>query len=311
MNDKDYSFSRNLDWNLLKTFNEITRAGTLTDAAFNLGRKQPGVSQALRRLETSLGVRLCRRTSRRLQLTGEGEVISEVCTRMASDIEQLPIHLADATSMTSAHIRLLMISNLVYPPIDAAIGAFAKRKGGTEIDVEVAPCRLIQDMLLRGEGNVGIAPTRTFHEDFEYHLLFHEVNRPFCGRGHPLYGKHFESPDDVAGYPFVLTESDEPEELHDFRFAHGLGVQVAGRSERLEEAKRLTKLGVGICFLPDGYAAADRDNGALWPLLPDIDEPAIPIYAIAPRGADEVHQGFVRQIVRTSQERRSKLVASH
>lgn len=303
MNENDPSFSRELDWNLLKTLNEIVRAGTLTDAAFNLGRKQPSVSQALQRLESVLGVKLCRRTSRRLELTEEGEVIAEICSRMARDIEELPTRLADTISMTSAHIHLLMISNLVYPPIDAAIGAFSKQHGNTEIDVDVAPWRLIQDMILRSDGDVAIAPTRSFHEDLEYHLLFHEINRPFCGRGHPLYGRHFDSPGELAGYPFILTESDEPEELHDFRLAHGLGAHVAGRSERLEEAKRLTKLGVGICFLPDGFAAAERAEGVLWPLLPGIDEPAIPIYAMVPRDAGELCRSFLRYIMNMTRER--------
>jgi len=305
--DKDYSFSRELDWNLLKTFSEIARAGTLTDAALNLGRKQPSVSQALRRLECTLGVQLCRRTSRRMELTKEGEIVLELCAGMVSSLEDIPARLADASSMTSTHIRLLLISNLVYPPIDAAIGAFARRQANAEIDVDVAPWRQIQDMILRGDGDVGIAPTRAFHEDLEYHLLFNEINRPFCGRGHPLYGRHFEAPGELASHAFVLTESDEPEELHDFRFAHGLGVRVAGRSERLEEAKRLTKLGVGICFLPDGFAAAERADGALWPLLPNLNEPAIPIYAIAAQDAADVCKRFLEYIVRTSQERRGDL----
>lgn len=305
----NYNFSREFDWNLLKTLNEIARTGTLTSAAFNLGRKQPSVSQALQRLETALGVKLCRRTSRRLEFTDEGKVVADLCSLMASDIDNLPARLADTTSMTAVHIHLLMISNLVYPPMDAGISAFARQNSDTEIDVDIVPWRLIQDMILRGEGDVGIAPTRTFHKDLEYHLLFHEINRPYCGRGHPLYGKHFERPDEIANHPFILTESDEPEELHDFRFAHGLGSHVAGRSEHLEEAKRLTKLGVGICFLPNGFAAADCADGALWSLLPDIHEPAIPIYAIAPGDADEACHEFLSCVVKTSHERRPNIVS--
>lgn len=307
MND-DYNFSREFDWNLLKTLNEIARTGTLTNAAFNLGRKQPSVSQALQRLESALGVRLCRRTSRRLEFTPEGKVVAELCSLMASDIDSLPARLADTTSMTTLHIRLLMISNLVYPPMDAGISSFAQEHGNAEIDVNIAPWRLIQDMILRGEGDVGIAPTRTFHKDLEYHLLFHEINRPYCGRGHPLYGQYFERPEQLADHPFILTESDEPEELHDFRVAHGLGSHVAGRSEHLEEAKRLAKLGVGICFLPSGFAASDCAEGALWALLPDIDEPAIPIYAIAARDMEKACRRFLHCIVNTSQERRSEIV---
>ncbi len=302
MNDSDHEFARELDWNLLKTFHEIATAGTLTGAALRLGRKQPGVSQALRRLEATLGVKLCRRTSRQLELTEQGQVLLELSTRIVGTIDAIPARLADTSSMISAHLRLLIISNLIHPPLDAAIASFARHHPDVEIDVDVAPWRTIQDMIVRGEGDVAVAPTRFFHEQLEYHLLFREVNRPFCGRNHALYGKRFERPGELAGASFVLTESDEPEELRDFRRAHGLGTRVAGRSERLEEAKRLTKLGIGVCFLPDGFAAAERAHGSLWPLLPDMHEPAIPIYAITPRDGSEICHRFLRYIVSTTQE---------
>lgn len=302
MSDSEHDFSRELDWNLLKTFSEIAAAGSMTQAAFNLRRKQPSVSQALQRLESTLGVRLFRRTSRRLELTREGEALLELCNRIVNCIDSVPKQIADTSSMISSHVRLLMISNLIYPAIDAAIGSFSRQYPETEIDINVAPWRVIQEMILRDEGDVGITPTRSFHEGLEYHFLFHEVNRPFCGRGHPLYGKLLNSPEELAQYAFVLTESDEPQELHDFRLTHGLGTFVAGRSERLGEAKRLTKLGVGLCFLPEGFAAAERADGALWAPLPHLQLPTIPIYAVAEAHNNTICRRFLEYIIETGQE---------
>lgn len=295
----DQRFSRDLDWNLLKTFYEIARAGAITDAALRLNRKQPSVSQALRRLEMALGIKLCRRTARRLELTNEGSVVAETGRYVAESVEDLPRRLADASSSTHFHVRLLLISNLVCPVIDAAIAAFNRRYMDAEIDIEVAPWSELQDMLLREEGDVAVAPSRAFHEDISYYLLFHEVNRAFCGRDHPLYGKHFDSPDKLSGYGFILTESDEPDELREFRLSHGLGVHVSGRCERLEEAKRLTKLGLGICFLPEELAARERAEGLLWPLLPDANEPAIPVYVMARSGGGEAPERFLEYLVDT------------
>jgi DNA-binding transcriptional LysR family regulator len=84
----------------------------------------------------------------------------------------------------------------------------------------------------------------------------------------------------LAGQAFVLTGADEPDELTAYRSRHGLGLEVAGLSEHLDEAKRLTILGVGICFLPEAFAAPDVETGRLWPLLRHEDQPCMPVFVI-------------------------------
>jgi hypothetical protein len=43
---------------------------------------------------------------------------------------------------------------------------------------------------------------------------------------------------------------------------------------------RLTALGVGICFLPEGYAQPHVLSKNLWPLLGNSSYPSMPIYII-------------------------------
>ena len=67
---------RKLDWNLLRVFSEIARAGGVSEAARKMGRKQPAVSLALKRLEAHLGAKLCERGPAGFRLTEEGEFIA-------------------------------------------------------------------------------------------------------------------------------------------------------------------------------------------------------------------------------------------
>jgi len=57
----------------LRIFSEIVRAGGITAAANKLGMAKSAVSKQLNRLEERLQVRLLARSSRRIQLTHEGE----------------------------------------------------------------------------------------------------------------------------------------------------------------------------------------------------------------------------------------------
>ena len=51
-------------------------------------------------------------------------------------------------------------------------------------------------------------------------------------------------------------------------------------SDHLEEAKRLAILGIGLCFLPEGYARPDVDAGKLWSPLVGPDVPTTNMYVV-------------------------------
>jgi len=58
----------------LRTFAAVAQRHSFTRAADDLHIAQQAVSQQIKALERSLGVTLLRRTSRRVELTAEGEV---------------------------------------------------------------------------------------------------------------------------------------------------------------------------------------------------------------------------------------------
>ncbi|MFZ6043484.1 helix-turn-helix domain-containing protein, partial [Vibrio natriegens] len=63
---------RNLDWNLLYTFLTIVDESSITGAARKLSLSQPSVSNALKRLECHLGVKLITRRKGVFTLTSQG-----------------------------------------------------------------------------------------------------------------------------------------------------------------------------------------------------------------------------------------------
>ena len=269
-----------LDWNLLKVFSVLVATGGLTRAAEKLGRKQPAISLALKRLEERLDARLCNRGPSGFALTEEGRRLAETCARLNDMIRQLPEIIADATQTVRGPIRIRLISNLVNQRLDEAIASFHHKYPLAELLVDVVTWSDVVNSLLRQEIDIGIAPSQRKRAELTYLPLFKEIHRPYCGRSHPLYGTRIADPRGLAEAAFILTGSDEPDQLSDFRLKHGLGRNIAGVTEHLEEARRLTVLGVGLCFLPEGYAAPDVATGRLWPLLGARGLPSMEIYII-------------------------------
>ena len=71
----------------MQTFVAIVDGGSLTAAADALGKALPTVVRSLATLEEELGVRLLRRTTRRMSLTEEGRTYLERCRRILADVE--------------------------------------------------------------------------------------------------------------------------------------------------------------------------------------------------------------------------------
>src|SRR4029079_7189659 len=251
------SFSRNVDWNLLKTFHEIAEAGGVSRAGRAMRRKQPALSLALKRLEAELGVTLCRRGPRGFELTDEGMLVAETCRSLTSLVRNVPKRLGNLTEEVRGRIAIQVISSLVCDRFDAAISRFHELHPKVEILVDITTWDSVGAALLRDEIDIGVASAQTLRSDLNYDFLFDEMHGVYCGPAHPLYGKTIDHPSELAAQAFVLTGADEPDVLTAYRTRHGLGLEVAGLSEHLDEAKRLTILGIGICFLPQNFAAPD------------------------------------------------------
>lgn len=284
-NCSEERFQLELDWNLLKVFNQIAKVRGVSSAAVALGRGQPAVSEALRRLEAALGVRLCRRGPRGFELTDEGQLLAEVCLSIEQLLCRIPADIADPTGVVHGTVRIAAISSLAAPVIGEAFNAFRRRCPQVELDVEVAPWDVVESRLLRDQADVGLAPIRTFRPDLVYELLFREAHRLYCGRAHPRYGRSGRDPAELTEEAFVLTGADEPEALRDFRRRHGLGRRVGGQSDHLEEVRRMVLAGVGIGFLPEALVAQEVARGELWPLTEPCEDLAIDVYVISRREA--------------------------
>ncbi len=65
-----------MDFKQLRTFVEVVHTESFTDAAQNLFLSQPTISQHIRQLEEELGIRLVRRTTRKIEITPEGRQLN-------------------------------------------------------------------------------------------------------------------------------------------------------------------------------------------------------------------------------------------
>lgn len=277
----DRNFAAKVDWNLLRLFVEIVRAGGIGAAARRLNRQQPTISAALKRLEDHAGVQLLRRSAAGVELTGAGRALLLICEDMFEAARMAPHQIAQAVKRVEGRVRIQMISAIISPELDEAIATFHRRQPAIEIDLRVSPWREVLNALERGEAEIGVGYDSGVRPSLSYEPLFVENQQLYCARSHPLYGRRITRLGELRQEGFVLTGEDELETITRLRRRYGLGAVVTGRAEDIHEARRLITLGVGIGFLPVLAAADLVAKGTLWPLLTRDAEPSYDIYLLA------------------------------
>ena len=277
----DRKFASRVDWNLLRTFVDIVRAGGIGAAARKLNRQQPSISAALKRLEDHVGTVLLIRTATGVEMTPAGKAMMALCEDMLESARMMPHQIAQATKRVEGFVRIQIVSGLISPEFDEAIASFHRRNPDIHIEIRVSPWRQVLDALEQGEVEIGVSYDSSVRGGLMYEPLLVERQQLYCSRANPHFGHRFSRLTELRDEHFVLTGDDEIELITNMRRRNGLGTKVGGMAEDINEAQRLIRLGVGIGFLPVLAAQEDVDRGRLWPMLYADIEPAYDIYLLA------------------------------
>ena len=131
--------------NELDTFISIVDEGTISQAAEHLGVTVSAVSRALSRLEKKLNTSLFRRTTRRLELTQEGEKYLERVRSILSDLEDAGDMMVKNKEVPSGKLRIdaatPFMLHVIAPLIDKYSNAYP------QIDIELVSNESLVDLL--------------------------------------------------------------------------------------------------------------------------------------------------------------------
>lgn len=316
MTDENIS-ARKLDWNLLHTFVVISEAGGITAAAEKLGRKQPSVSNALRRLEQHIGKRLFDRSPGTFRLTTAGQLLHREALEIYGTFARLDTLMRDVTDEVRGHIRIVMASHVVCPVLDEWLSEFHKAHPKATFSLDVLPSITALSEVTARRASLAICLVHERSERLEYRRLYREFFGLFCGPSHPLFGRRKLSSADLKGHSSVSFTTDRFDDVLRpvalIRAEAELDKRVVARSSQLEEIRRLTIAGLGISALPIHVVKRDIEDGQLWRLPPYEDPPAIDVHIVwnpkarVNRAEKMFHQGLLEKVEKISVEDRTYL----
>ena len=177
---------------------------------------QPGVSEAVRSLETHLGVRLFDRTSRRVSLTPAGEELRRKVAPIYQALVQALAETSDTAAGLSGPLRIGFSSTTHGPPLSHLVAQFQSRHPDCRVILHEVDSGDPYAALRRGEIDVLVNWLAVDEPDLTAGPAISLHNRLLVvSRSHRLAGRTAVLTEDLADEQVALMPPSFPAALHD------------------------------------------------------------------------------------------------
>ena len=170
----------------LRYFLDIARTEHLTLSASNLFVTQSTLSHGVRQLEQELGVALFDRVGRGLRLSQAGMAFREHAARCIKELEAGRMALSELSGLQSGRLTVGVFPTFLNTLMPATVAAFTQAYPGVSVEVRDLRAGAIEEQVLKGELDFGIAFHPAAHEGIEAEHLFEERLMLVVAPGHAL-----------------------------------------------------------------------------------------------------------------------------
>lgn len=269
----------------MRVFVTVVESGGFSAAAEVLQVTPSAVSKILGRLEDRLGVRLLNRTTRKIDLTPEGETYLNSAKFILAEIDEMEAAVGQSSTRVKGLLRVNSGTAFGIYQLMPQLPRFMAEHPELCVSIELTDRRI--DVV--GERADLAIRTGPLGDGSLMARKIADMRRVICAS--PAYlATHGtpKTPEDLANHDCLLMSEQPSLSRWPFRMANGVDtVQVQGRvtAGSSDALLRLAIEGAGILRSGDVVVAEALRSGALVPLLVDTHVvEAVPISAVYPSG---------------------------
>ena len=252
-----------INYELYKVFYYVAKTLSFSDASKALFISQSAVSQSVKTLEKKLGQNLFLRSTKKVQLTTEGEILFKHIEPAMNLIRKGEAQLLDTSSLSGGQLRIAASDTICRYYLVPYLNRFHSAYPGVHIKVtnstSIECAHILEngqvDFIVTNYPNSSLQSTLKIRPIYEFHDVFiaHPEHLPLKGRSVSLM--------EHLGYPIMMLDrkSTTSEFLHSvFQQSHlDLVPEIELSSNDL--LIDLARIGLGIAFVPD-YCVPVQDD---------------------------------------------------
>jgi DNA-binding transcriptional LysR family regulator len=235
-------------------FVAVAEQGSVTRAAQNLSISQSSVTEALKELETDLGVELFERHPRGLTITHNGHQFLRHATKILASVSDARTSFSGQQSTLSGTLNIGVTSLVAGYVLSDLLARYRRACPGVEVSAIEDNGGYLEHLLVGGELDVAVMVISNLRDRMALQAEILETSpyRLWLPMGHPLVSADIISVADIAREPLIMLTVDEIEE-NTGKLLSALGARphVAFRTRSVEAVRSLVATGAGVALLPD------------------------------------------------------------
>lgn len=190
----------------LHAFIAVAQTGSFTLAAERLFVTQSALSGLIRELESSLGLRLFDRSTRRLRLSVIGQELYPQIEKILHDLEGVVSEAGNLKALQRGKVRIAVPQLLACTLLPQVMADFKALHPGVQLRMVDCAVESVMARVFSGEVDIGIGPERETNSDIEAAELFTLPFMVVLPKGHPLAAQEQVRWQDLSAQPLITLQ---------------------------------------------------------------------------------------------------------
>lgn len=238
----------------LQYFISVAEEGTVSGAAQSLSISQSAVTDAIKELESDLGVTLFERHRRGLTITHKGHQFYRHAARILAGVSDARRSFGEAEAPVGGSLQLGVTSLVAGYVLSDLLARYRRAYPSVDISAIEDNGDYLEHLLIGGELDVAVMVISNLRDRVALQAEIFETSpyRLWLPLGHRLAGADIISVSDIVPEPLIMLTVDETEEnTGKLLAAFSAKPHVAFRTRSVEAVRSLVATGAGIALLPD------------------------------------------------------------
>jgi DNA-binding transcriptional LysR family regulator len=238
----------------LRYFVAAANQGSVSKAARALSISQSAVTEAIKELETYLGVQLFKRHSRGMAVTPEGQQFLRHAISILAEVANAKRVVSAGARRVTGRLNLGVTSLTAGYVLSDVLSRYRRLNPDVEVTAVEDTAEYLEHLIIGGELDVAVMVTTHLRDAQALQSEILEVSafRLWLPNDHPLNRQQSIALSDVAHEPLIVLDVDEMEqEAIKLLSAFGERPRIAFRTRSVEAVRSLVATGAGVALLPD------------------------------------------------------------
>jgi DNA-binding transcriptional LysR family regulator len=253
-----------MDINQLEVLIAVAREKSFSRAADVLGRTQPAVSQAIRRLEQEIGEQLFDRSSKDGTLTSSGEVLVDYARQMLNLRHAANTAMREMRNLQSGKVTISANEHTVFYLLPV-IEEFRKQHPEIKIEVQRGVASRIPDQITAREVELGVISFKPTDGSLRSVSVMNDELLLIVAPTHRLAAKSSVSVRELGDETFIAHNAPSPyrQKVIETFLKFDTRLHISVELPSLEAIKRMVETGIGVALVPKLSAKVEIDSGQL------------------------------------------------